>query len=331
MGRRKKDIEKIFLLIQYLTSADGWVSVEELQSRLGFTKRELKKLSSKISLCGFPDYTPYDLFDCEYVSGKIKLTVNRDFQQPVQLTEKEARALLMSAELFRKTPIGKTEAFSSAIEKISSCLPSIVIRAIKKMKKGFYIDNGLILTHKEEGIIRKGIKNKEVLLIKYFSRTRKRTQEYEIEPLRLSFYKKEWYLWAWDRKEDKLKSFVVQNILNVKSVNGNFSITEEKEKSLEKTMENYPKRFSDFPVAVLEYRGRAARIMDEILSEESKVKIDKEKLRVKIPFSSKKWIYFYRILPHAGNVKVLKPKELCQYVKEYSKELKERHLKEVEH
>lgn len=314
----------MLLLINYL-NAKGEATFDELCQRLGYEKNELKKVLRIINLCGLPDYTPYDLFWADVVGDRVSISFADDFKKPVQLTQREAVALIIASEVFKGTPLGSSDSLSSAIEKIERALPKELSKAVEEIKKRLDLKVEASVEEPLKVILKEAIEECESLRIVYHSHGKREYGERIIDPIRLFFSKNKWYLRAIDHKDSKSKLFIVDRIIDAKKTGKNFSFDNKALGVYEPEPHSAIWKNENARDVKLKFWGEAARLVSEIVPEKDIEWLDSENAVVKFRALDLNWILTDYVFPYADSVSIIEPEELKELVKEEVEKILEIH------
>lgn len=322
MKNRVNNIQKMLLLLNYLNACKE-TTIGELCEKLGYDRKELRRVLKVINFCGLPDYTPYETFTVDITGKKVSISFADDFKKPVQFTEREAIALLIAAEIFKKTPLGTSQSLEKAIEKIEKVLPRDLRQAVKEITRRVNLKLEPSMEEEALHIIKDSIENQKSIIVRYISHGKREFTERKIDPLRVSFAGNKWYLQARDHRNGRVKSFILERIIDVKPTEEKFEVTRKliKEAFVEPTSPVWKSK--GVRKVKLKFWGEAARLMSEILPEENVNWLDKNTIIASVNAINLNWVLTDYVFPYAGSMVILEPEEL----KELAREEIERMLK----
>jgi proteasome accessory factor C len=321
---RSGDIQKMLLLLNFFTARRGErASFDELCEKLGLTHDELQYLLNIIHMCGLPDYTPYDLFLVEQDGRYVSIKFTEYFKEPVQLTDREAVALVLAAELFRNTPLGQSESFERAIARIESVLPDELADVVEGLRKRVKLDISMPIEEPLRAVIERAINERETLNLSYYSRGRHELSERTVDPLVFIYRERKWYLLARDHRDGKVKSFIVERIRDAKPTGKRFEVSARTLSALESENIWLNWRASRANRVVLRYRGEAARLVVDLVEQKRVTWLDDETLEVEFFATDFDWVLTDLILPYAGSVTIVEPTELKERLREEIRRIRE--------
>ncbi|MCB0879806.1 MAG: WYL domain-containing protein [Thermoleophilia bacterium] len=218
--RRRKPVAPVgaeqFALLQALMSdllascnprGEGEVPAADLMQRYGLDEKSLGEAVDLLTLVNFGAgaYAMYAELDGDTV--KVDAWPDGEvFRRPARLSPLEAKALLLALDL-----VGPLVAATA-----KSDLDSV--RA--KLTEGFGGYGSPTVpatapTSSEQHVLERlttAMRGRRVLRIEYYSQARGELSERDVEPLRLQRLKQHWYMVAWCRKADDLRSFRLDRI-----------------------------------------------------------------------------------------------------------------------
>ncbi len=303
------DFKKVWMIINYLEEKGGRAKVDEFMSFFNLSRKDLDQLTDTIMLCGFPPYTPDELFWMEIENGEIVFYSPRDIKIPADLNYKEAFALLFALYLFNEL-IGKhDERFSKVLSKIIKALPETYLDSFEKYLQKNYAFFFVAGTERKiiESVI-SAIQKEEAVKIQYYPISKHEVREYYLLPERIKFEHGKFYLLAKDLVEDKEKIFFMENVVELSQLDPC------ELNNLKSSSKNKNSLYTD-EVAV-EISGAAARYFKETFSDLAYTEVDDEKIQVVFNSCTPEWLISRWILPFAGCVKIIKPDNFREKVRE---------------
>lgn len=315
MMGRVNNIQKMLLLLNYL-NARKEATISELCEKLRYDRKELKRVLKIINFCGLPDYTPFEMFTVDITGEKVSISFADDFKKPVQFTEREAIALLIAAEIFKKTPLGGSESLERAIEKIEMALPSELRRAVREITRRVNLKLEPSIEKNVLKTIKDSMENKKSIIIRYISHGKREFTERKVDPLRISFAENKWYLQARDHRNGRVKSFILERIVEVRPTEEKFEITKKlmEEAFVEPISPVW--KSENVKKVKLKFWGEAARLISEIFPEENVRRLDKDTILVTVNAINLNWILTDYVFPYADSMTIIEPDELRTLAKE---------------
>ncbi len=312
---RINNIQKMLLLLNYL-NARKEATIDELCEKLGYEHKELKRVLKIINFCGLPDYTPYETFTVDITGKKVSISFADDFKKPVQFTEREAIALLIAAEIFKKTPLGTSSSLEKAIEKTEKVLPEDLHKAVKEIIRRVNLKLEPSVEDEALRIIKDSIEKQKTINIRYVSHGKREFTERKIDPLRVLYAGNKWYLQARDHRNGRVKSFILERIVEVKPTDERFEVTRKllREAFVEPISPVWKSKVT-WKVK-LKFWGEAARLMSEILPEENVCWLDKNTIIASINAINLNWILTDYVFPYAESMTILEPEDLKNLARE---------------
>lgn len=315
MKSRVNNIQKMLLLLNYLNACKE-ATIDELCEKLGYERKELRKVLKIINFCGLPDYTPYETFTVDITGKKVSISFADDFKKPVQFSEREVIALLVAAEIFKKTPLGTSQSLEKAIAKTEEVLPGDLHRAVKEIIRRVNLKLEPSVEDEALRTIKDSMENQKTIIIRYISHGKREFTERRIDPLRVSFAKNKWYLQARDHRNGRVKSFILERIIEVKPTDEKFEVTRKllKEAFVEPISPVWKSKGTR--KVKLKFWGEAARLMSEILPEENVRWLDRNTIIASVNTINLNWILTDYIFPYAESMTILEPEDLKNLARE---------------
>ncbi|MCK4776779.1 MAG: WYL domain-containing protein, partial [Actinomycetia bacterium] len=198
--------------------------MDKLSVEFKLSKKKLRKLLETISLCGVPDYTPYDLIDVDIEDEKVYLRYADFLSKPVNLSISEAIAILLSINLLIKAKAMQIDALVVIAEKIKKALTREAEREVEKASKSIDISitpevNSIIWEN-----INKCITSRIRALMKYHNIARDELTRRRIDPYRVIFTRGKWYLIGYCLNSKKIKRFRLDHIISFSPFKKGFDI-----------------------------------------------------------------------------------------------------------
>lgn len=181
------------------------------------------------------------------------------------------------------------------------------------------------LEHDDFGHISQAVLQRKRLHIRYYARGAGETSERDVSPQRLVHYRENWYLDAWCHLRKGIRSFAVEEIQSVKTLDE--PAKEVADEELDKALGSSYGIFSGVATQVAKLRftpERARWVKRETWHPEQKASFDKQgRYTLELPYSDDRELVM-DILRHVPEVEVLAPKalrdKLMQRLKTYLSE-----------
>lgn len=303
--------QEIFLLLSYVNNHPG-VTLTALSKKFKHSKREIKKTLELASLCGLPDYTPFDLIEVDFEGEKVFLRFADYFQRPLNLSVVEAVAILNTVKLLKKAGLPLFDNLDSAVEKIKKALSGEISKRVEEAAEG----RAIVTEEINPQILKKinyCLENCFRAEMVYHTISRDQLSCRQVDPYLLVLDKGRWYLVAFCHLRQSQRRFLVSHIKEFKPLSEKF---ERKYLSFEDYVSLYSSSVPSGKEVKLLYDSEVSDYVREVLS--PKVRQDMPDgsclvtLRAgSLPGLLKKWI-----LPYVDHVKVLEPPELISLLVE---------------
>lgn len=200
--RTVRRLRRILEMVPLLASRPG-VHVDEVCERFDVTREVLVSDLELLWVCGLPPYGPGDLFDVAIVDDTVWLTGADSLARPFGLDRTAAVRLLLAARLGAEVPgLGAGAALESAAAKLEAVLGGV----------GALDVAADTTTADLRARLSRAIGERRVVDLVYWSLARGREDERAVEPLRLVRHEGTWYLAAWCRTADGMRTFRLDRI-----------------------------------------------------------------------------------------------------------------------
>lgn len=209
-GRLGRRLGRILVLLPYAIKHPG-VTVAELATKFGVSKKDLLEDLNLVFLCGLPGYGPGDLIDVELDEDHVYVRMADYFSAPLRLTPTEALALYAGAAALAETHATDTDdALSRAVRKLGRALG--VDRADGSPGVAIALERGAG-SHLET--IRTALEAGEQLQLEYFTASRSEVTDRVVDPWGLVAARGNWYLVAGDHASGEERMFRLDRIKSV--------------------------------------------------------------------------------------------------------------------
>ncbi|MEV8182189.1 WYL domain-containing protein [Specibacter sp. NPDC078692] len=203
----RERLVRLLSMVPYLVTNPG-VEESEVMAEFGISAKQWEKDRDTLSLTGLPGYFPGDLMDVSTESGQVFIRDAETLASPLRLTQEEACSVLIGLQALSTIPApGRARALEQAIASLTAVAGKDAWLADAvglHLVSGKEMDNVAAL----QNIIQQG----RACSITYLVRHRDEVSERIVEPLRLFSLDATWYLRAWCRKVEGLRSFRVDRI-----------------------------------------------------------------------------------------------------------------------
>lgn len=312
----KKRIYRIIKMIIMLNSNQNNLNAEKFANFFNISKRTFHRDREVIENIGIPIYfnkntKSYHIVD-EY-----------QFTSP-NLSNKEAKALILAAKEHDKSDFVYHKELKTALSKVVNSLPNDFKKELSKMNKMFdyiktpHIDFENQRDKMEE--LQKAIERKNKVLIDYFSLSRGNKKERVVDPYKLFIHNGAMYLVAYCNLRKDVLMFRVDRIKDFEIKDESFAIPADF--SLEDYMDSVwgVERGKEMEV-VLKFKGRAAYLVKEFKWHESQEieEIADDEILFYLSTGSREELKSW-ILGYGSDVEVIDPEE---FRKEVINEVKE--------
>lgn len=216
------EVERLLDLVPFL-SVNPYISLKELAAEFGVSEREISNELIALSMCGLPRYTPYELIDVSIESGYVSISNHETLDIPRALSTGELSAFLLGLNLIRDSLLNSESNGQGSASKVAQ-VDSLISRL-----KGVLdtpIDVALDTSSHFLSEIEKAISQRGTLLIRYISSSDDAPKEREINPLTLTREGQYIYLSAFCKSSRAHRSFRIDRIETLVSVEGNNEIDE---------------------------------------------------------------------------------------------------------
>ncbi len=202
---------RLLLLMPLLRRGES-LSLGELADAVGADRAGLAEDLRLLSMCGVPPYTPDALVDCEVDGDAVRVWGDPPaFSDTVRLTRDEAGALVAALEAAGYDP--SADEFDALTRAASG---GSLHDALRTLLVEPTVDREVL------GALRRALEARHVLHVDYFTASRERMTERDIEPLALGRLEGRWYLDAFCRTTGEERTFRVDRIASVRGLDERF-------------------------------------------------------------------------------------------------------------
>ncbi len=312
------DLREIILLVSYVNRHPG-ITLRELSKRFNRSLKEIKKTLELASLCGLPDYTPFDLIDVDFEGERVYVRFADYLSRPVSLSLSEALAILWGAKILAKGHFSFTRPLEKAVDKIKKAISSELAAEAERLAS-----QREIVLDEEESImeeINKCIEGNVTAEMEYHSLARDELTRRVVEPYTIVVQRGRCYLIAFCRLRGEFRQFLVNRIRS-------FSPTGEKFERRPFDVEKFLSSYSPEDVEVkIYYAEPAARFVRERVSKERREDKEDGSTVVRLGYGSYKRIIREWVLPFRQHAKIISPAELREQFLAELQKIKEKYEK----
>ncbi len=202
-------IDRLFGILLLLQSKRH-IRAEDIAGKYEISERTVYRDMSALMQLGVPIISQ---------AGEGYSIVEGYYLPPLIFTIEEAKAVFLGIKMLQSSGNLPEEA-EEAITKLNTALPDRLMREIAPLidKIDFLIEPGKYDLNTPYVVeIQQAIQQQQVLHIRYTGWGNKGTSERQIEPVKLTYGNKTWYIHAYCRLRNNMRSFRINRIENCKS------------------------------------------------------------------------------------------------------------------
>ena len=293
-------LARLFEIVQILLT-EKKVTAEKLACHFEVSKRTIYRDIETLTLAQIPVYSEKGRYGG---IGLIKnFTIDKSF-----LSQNEQNEILFALQSLNAVQYSKN---NITLTKLNSIFNR---KADEWIEVDFsrYGENDSILFEK----IKNSILEKKVIEFIYFNTKGKKSKR-TVEPLKLWFKEKAWYLFAYCRKKKDIRQFKIARIKNLELTCEHFE-RELKKEDL-KNQNNVNGKGTKIVIEV--DKSQAYRVYDEFF-EESITKKENENFEITTEIFENEWLYGY-LLSFGEHLKVLKPARIREILAKKIEKMRE--------
>ena len=293
-------LARLFEIVQILLT-EKKVTAEKLAHHFEVSKRTIYRDIETLTLAQIPIYSEKGRYGG---IGLIKnFTIDKSF-----LSQNEQNEILFALQSLNAVQDSKN---NITLTKLNSIFNR---KADEWIEVDFsrYGENDSILFEK----IKNSILEKKVIKFIYFNTKGKKSKR-TVEPLKLWFKEKAWYLFAYCHKKKDIRQFKIARIKNLELTCEHFE-RELKKEDL-KNQNNVNGKGTKIVIEV--DKSQAYRVYDEFL-EESIAKKENRNFEITIEIFENEWLYGY-LLSFGEHLKVLKPARIREILAKKVEKMRE--------
>ena len=293
-------LARLFEIVQILLT-EKKVTAEKLARHFEVSKRTIYRDIETLTLAQIPIYSEKGRYGG---IGLIKnFTIDKSF-----LSQNEQNEILFALQS------------SNAIQDSKNNITLTKLSSIFNRKADDWIEVDFSRYGKNDSILFEKIKNsileKKVIEFIYFNTKGKKSKR-TVEPLKLWFKEKAWYLFAYCRKKKDIRQFKIARIKNLELTCEHFE-RELKKENL-KNQNNVNGKGTKIVIEV--DKSQAYRVYDEFF-EENIAKKENENFEITIEIFENEWLYGY-LLSFGEHLKVLKPARIREILAKKVEKMRE--------
>ena len=293
-------LARLFEIVQILLT-EKKVTAEKLACHFEVSKRTIYRDIETLTLAQIPVYSEKGRYGG---IGLIKnFTIDKSF-----LSQNEQNEILFALQSLNAIQDSKN---NITLTKLNSIFNRKVDDWIK-VDFSRYGENDSILFEK----IKNSILEKKVIKFIYFNTKGKKSKR-TVEPLKLWFKEKAWYLFAYCHKKKDIRQFKIARIKNLELTCEHFE-RELKKEDL-KNQNNMNGKGTKIVIEV--DKSQAYRVYDEFF-EENIAKKENENFEITIEIFENEWLYGY-LLSFGEHLKVLKPARIREILAKKVEKMRE--------
>ena len=293
-------LARLFEIVQILLT-EKKVTAEKLACHFEVSKRTIYRDIETLTLAQIPVYSEKGRYGG---IGLIKnFTIDKSF-----LSQNEQNEILFALQSLNAVQYSKNNVTLTKLNSIFNRKADDWI----EVDFSRYGENDSILFEK----IKNSILEKKVIKFIYFN-TKGKNSKRTVEPLKLWFKEKAWYLFAYCHKKKDIRQFKIARIKNLELTCEHFE-RELKKEDL-KNQNNMNGKGTKIVIEV--DKSQAYRVYDEFF-EENIAKKENENFEITIEIFENEWLYGY-LLSFGEHLKVLKPARIREILAKKIEKMRE--------
>ena len=293
-------LARLFEIVQILLT-EKKVTAEKLACHFEVSKRTIYRDIETLTLAQIPVYSEKGRYGG---IGLIKnFTIDKSF-----LSQNEQNEILFALQSLNAVQYSKNNVTLTKLNSIFNRKADDWI----EVDFSRYGENDSILFEK----IKNSILEKKVIEFIYFN-TKGKISKRTVEPLKLWFKEKAWYLFAYCHKKKDIRQFKIARIKNLELTCEHF----ERELKKEDLKNQNNMNGKDTKIVIEIDKSQAYRVYDEFF-EESITKKENENFEITIEIFENEWLYGY-LLSFGEHLKVLKPARIREILAKKVEKMRE--------
>lgn len=314
-GRLGRRLGRILVLLPYAIQHPG-VSVAELATKFGVSKKDLLDDLNLVFLCGLPGYGPGDLIDVELQEEHVYVRTADYFAAPLRLSPTEALALYAGAAAIARSHGTEDSPLDRALTKLGRALG--VEREDGSAGVAVALERG---SETHLATVQAALESRERLHMQYFTASRSEVTERTVDPWGLIAARGHWYLVAGDGLSGEERMFRLDRIKSVASTGERAEVPEDFDPAA------YRGAFRPDPrdhTVTFEISGSVATWFEDYYPVVSSKPTSDGWRRVEITTGSDRWAALL-VLQLGADVRNVAPPEVVQEVRALATRLAEQH------
>lgn len=297
------DLREVILLVCFVNRHPG-ITLEKLACKFGLKEKEVKRALELATLCGLPDYTPYDLIEVDFEDNRVYVRFADYLSRPVSLSLLEALSIIWSAGLLTKCRLKGVKALEQAVAKIKAALSQELASEVEDLAQR----REIIFEEVDKevlDIIEDCIDSCFVAEMVYHSVGRDELSKRLIDPYLLVVERGKWYLIGYCHRHREIRRFLVSRIKSIKKLKKNFKKVPFKPGEYSKSY-----RSEDEIEVKIFYTEEAARFIRERVGPRRREELPDGGCVVTLRTRSYAGIIKHWVLPYRGQAKIISPSQL---------------------
>ena len=306
-------LARLLFMVPYVVRRDG-VPVSELAEKLGITPAQLEADLVLLSMVGQPPLTPDHLIDVYVEDDIVYVQLDQSLSRPPQLTQEEARALVLGAKL-----VGQQETLGEELERVLDKIIAVLNPVDKELVRSLTQRIGLWQDRPASaGLIqalRRAVEEHHEIVVDYYSASSDREKRYYLRPLAVITHSGSEYLVALDCDVDMHeKLFRLDRMGGLEPLPTRFEPPAEFNLRKFRTERLYFGGAEDF-VAEVHLSARIAELVAEQFAPKDVCRQADGSIVVRLSTSSQAWLARW-VLPFGVEAQVLHPPQMRAYLAE---------------
>lgn len=305
------DLREVILLVCFANRHPG-ITLEKLARKFGLKEKEVKRALELATLCGLPDYTPFDLIEVDFEDSRVYVRFADYLSRPVSLSLLEALSIIWSAGLLAKCRLKGVKALEQAVAKIKATFSQELASEVEDLAQR----REIIFEDVDEKVldtIEDCIGSCFVAEMVYHSVGRDELSKRLIDPYLLVVERGKWYLVGYCHRHQEMRRFLVSRIKSIKKLKKKFTKVPFKPEEYSKSY-----RLEDEIEVKIFYSEEAARFIRERVGPRRREDLLNGGCIVTLGTRSFAGIVKHWVLPYRAHAKIISPPELKNF---YLKEL----------